>query len=482
MTNIVRNDRCHCLIVCWSVWLCLCGLAAGQSATGSQLAAPLDELIDSHPSSRRSAISLKVVDLASGQVVYDRRGDQLMTPASNLKIYTGACALAKLGADHLFETKIRLAGSINNGELDGDLVLIGGGDPFISMTDLRNMAAAVVEKVQLKRVRGAVRVDNSRYRLPLKGPGWMWDDDPFYFNMSITPLMVDFNVLTVQVESQPDGQPNVQLVPPTDWPPLQVIRAESDSDRADRPAVSVTRQPFQEPIVVRNADSVSAADSPSEHRLTMHDPAPWVAAVFERMLADLGVEFETPAASKVPRIDPPLVMSFRGAKLRDILKHFQVESENAIGEMLLHEIAIADGVEAPNWKDGAAAMTRWLIDEAGLKEGSFRLADGSGLSRYNLIAADSSIRLLQYMDGHQSRAAFFDSLPTYDVAGTLPVQAKGGSMSSVSTCSGVIRTPGGKRLAFSYLTNGFLGSSKPLKELRQSIWETIASSDAGDEE
>jgi PBP4 family serine-type D-alanyl-D-alanine carboxypeptidase len=468
MTNIDRSIRRRIPMIASVVWLVLHSIATGQSLDRPQLSRLLDDTIEDHAADRRSSICLKVVDRESGRVLYDRRGDQLMTPASNLKIYTGACALDRFGPDHRFETTIRLEGPVHAGVLHGDLVLIGGGDPMVSSADLRKMTAAVVAKTELKSVRGAIRVDNSRYGSPLKGPGWMWDDEPYYFNMSISPLMIDFNVLTVRVGMPQASKPNVRLTPSSDWPPLKLEQGKSDSQ--GKPSLVVKRSPFDELITVRGASSVT---QPSQHQLTMHDPTLWIASVFEQMLKELSVEIGPSTATKILRNTDPVTMTFPGNKLSDILRHFEVESENAIGELLLHEIAIANGIQRPTWQDGAKAISDWLVQEAGLEEDSFRLNDGSGLSRYNLISADSSTRLLQYMSQHKFASTFLASLPTYKVAGKERVQAKGGSMSGVSTCSGLITTDAGNRLIFSYLTNGFVGKSDPQKELRQHIWDIL---------
>src|SRR5690606_23932427 len=113
-----------------------------------------------------------------------------------------------------------------------------------------------------------------------------------------------------------------------------------------------------------------------------------VAAVFKNMLEQRGVTISSEMAAAPKRV----VREFedQGPTLAETLKHFNHASENAGGEVLLHEIALADGVKHPTWADGAKALSEWLVKEAGLEEGSFRVVDGSGLSRYNLISADSS--------------------------------------------------------------------------------------------
>ena len=115
---------------------------------------------------------------------------------------------------------------------------------------------------------------------------------------------------------------------------------------------------------------------------------------------------------------------------------------------------------------------------AGLEPGSFKLVDGSGLSRYNLICADSSIKLLAFMKQHPHYETFFNALPVYEVetpGGEKQelVRAKPGGMSGVSTISGYALTLDGRQLAFSMLANGFIGKSKPVHELRGKGWGVL---------
>jgi D-alanyl-D-alanine carboxypeptidase/D-alanyl-D-alanine-endopeptidase (penicillin-binding protein 4) len=428
--------------------------------------AALDEVLAADPRFRRTTIALKVVDLQTGRVLYDRGGDRLLTPASNLKIYTSACALDTFAPDHRFVTSFQATGPVIDGALRGDLLLIGGGDSMLTSDELLQLADQVVDAWGVRRVTGQVKVDRSRYGSPLKGPGWMWDDDPDYYNMSITPLMVDFNVLKLKIAADGQGGVVATLDPLADSPPILVEQLDADLSPA-------TRRPFTEPILV---DAQTPSES-SQQRLTMHDPAAWIASLVASHLESRGVVFvaaEDPAVNKeLPSGSPLLRLIHRGKSLAETLKHFHHVSENAVGEVLLHELAIAAGVARPKWSDGADVISSWLVTIAGLDPGSFRLVDGSGLSRYNLISADSSIRLLAFMRRHQRAAEFYDSLPTYDVGGKACVAAKSGGMASVSTISGYLDTREGRRLAFSLLANGFIGSNQPIRDLRGRVWETL---------
>jgi serine-type D-Ala-D-Ala carboxypeptidase/endopeptidase (penicillin-binding protein 4) len=465
----------------------------------------LDSILDHHASGRRTTVQLKVLDLESGQVLYDRGGDRLMTPASNLKLYTSACALDLFGPDHRFPTRLVATGPVSSGLLRGNLVLVGGGNAMLSADDLMQLVDQVATDWGIRQIAGDVIVDNSRYASPTLGPGWMWDDEPATYNMPVTPLMVDFNVLAVRLVPRSDQSVAAALIPPASYPS---IRHQSDSGEKNGngpSSVRVTRAPFTDTIIVKTAGPL---EHPVDQRLTMHDPSRWVAALVRRMLTDHGVKFGTEAPGSKPlrttpgKTDRQLVID--GPPLAETIRHFNHVSENGVGEVLLHEVAILRGKKQPTWADGAQCITDWLIQTAGLEPGSFRLVDGSGLSRYNLISADSSVRLLAMMQKEKHFDHYFHSLKAYAVdcaaiewqAATpgdqqtsveaVPwgqsngastrgerVRAKPGGMTGVSTISGYLQTLDGRTLAFSLLANGILGSKEQVLDLRATLWQTL---------
>ncbi|MEM9352864.1 MAG: D-alanyl-D-alanine carboxypeptidase/D-alanyl-D-alanine-endopeptidase [Planctomycetota bacterium] len=454
-----------------AISLLLCTPATGQPLAAGGLREALTKLVDNHPTARRTTVCLKVVDLETGEVLYDRGGDRLLVPASNLKIYTTACALDRFGPDRRFETKLQIRGEMVASALTGEIVLVGGGDAMLSTAALGKLADWVAKEAGVRKLVGRVRADQSRYASPLKGPGWMWDDEPDYYNMSVTPLMLDFNVLRVRLESSAGGKPTARLVPPASYPPL------SWSHQAGSANSWIDREPFTDAFLLSNPSSL---ESSLEERVTMDDPSPWIESVFKHQLQPRVIEIEHADHSRVL----PFVSehSRPGASLAETVKHFNRVSENAVGEVLLHELAIDAGREQPAWSAGASVISDWLVGVAGLERGSFRLVDGSGLSRYNLISADSSIRLLQYMHKHPTSSVFYEALPKYGVEVAAPsdsenkeerIAAKPGGMSSVSTISGYADTLGGRRLAFSLLTNGYIGSNRPVIDLRGKVWQTL---------
>lgn len=455
-------------------------LCLGVRGSAQDLASSLDQLIQKDPVARRSNLALRVVDLEDGTVLFDQGGDKLFTPASNLKIYTSSCALDKFGPDHTFTTGIALEGFQLGSSLKGSLVLRGGGDPMFNMGDLQALAATVSRRFAVEEITDGIVVDESLFQVPLKGPGWMWDDDPDVYNMSISAMMMDFNVLQVLVSpGEAVGElGEVSIIPPAVYPPvidqLRTTRRESD--------YIATRESFNDYILVRGRISIN--DEPSTVAMTMHNPSRWVGEVFREMLERQGVSVGGEVRISRYSVGGDAVASSRSVPLSKAIRHFNKTSENAVGEMLLLHLAMEEKETPTSWSQGATVISKWLVETAGLEEGSFRLVDGSGLSRYNLISAKSSTDLLSFMWKHSNKGVFLDSLPIYSVrldddvkADRERVFAKPGGMTGVSTISGYIHTLDDRWLAISFLANGYIGSNEPVIELRNKIFDTLVQGD-----
>src|SRR4029453_2023987 len=106
----------------------------------------------------RALVGIRIESLTSGRLLYERNGQKLVVPASNMKLLTMAVAAEKLGWDYTFETRLEAAGRIQNGVLTGDLIVVGTGDPSIVAQDL-GPAALFGEWASALRAAGIRRVD-----------------------------------------------------------------------------------------------------------------------------------------------------------------------------------------------------------------------------------------------------------------------------------------------------------------------------------
>lgn len=107
-----------------------------------------------------------VVDLTSGRELFRRRADRSLSPASNEKLFTTSTALLRFGADGTFSTDARIGADAAvdaQGVLDGDLYLVGGGDPSLNDVALKGLAQRIVDRTGLKSITGAVVGDESLF-------------------------------------------------------------------------------------------------------------------------------------------------------------------------------------------------------------------------------------------------------------------------------------------------------------------------------
>lgn len=159
---------------------------AGRPVTWRDtIQAGLDALCQ-QPLLETTQMGLYVYDLTDNQPLYTRNITQRMRPASNQKLVTSISALHYLGGDYSFRTDLRISGTVANGVLQGDVYVVGGMDPMLSVANLAEMADAL-RKAGISRISGNLYTDLSmKDDLPY-GWGWCWDDK----DGSLSALMVD---------------------------------------------------------------------------------------------------------------------------------------------------------------------------------------------------------------------------------------------------------------------------------------------------
>jgi D-alanyl-D-alanine carboxypeptidase/D-alanyl-D-alanine-endopeptidase (penicillin-binding protein 4) len=448
-------------------------LSTSSFAVASTLEERLDAVFLAAPVASRTHLALTIEDAETSTVLYQRGGDRLFTPASVLKTYTSACALDTFGPDHRFTTTVATRGTIQSGQLRGDLALIAGGDPMLKSEDLAELAVKTAKELVVHTVTGDLVLDISLFDVPLKGPGWMWDDDPDEYNMSITAAMADFNVVSVRaMAADATTSETVTIRPNAPYPPVVVTRDPATT------VATITRAPFTHEITVTLPTQPGWATA--ERQLTMHDPALWIAEVFRAELAKAGVIISgSIRIARTPFPCEPKIVH-EGKTLAEAVKHFNKVSENAIGEMLLLHLAREGGTKPGTWPAGAATIQRWLEAEVGVEAGTVRIVDGSGLSRYNTISPSITVQVLRKAWNSSWKSAFFDSLPVYSVA--LPsdakstrdlIHAKPGGMSGVSTLGGYVQGLDGRWYIFAYFANGYVGSNADVSALRQKLMTEV---------
>jgi D-alanyl-D-alanine carboxypeptidase/D-alanyl-D-alanine-endopeptidase (penicillin-binding protein 4) len=112
-----------------------------------------------------SDVAVAVLDAASGRVIFSRKADRPMLPASNMKIVTAVTTVAAVGPDRTFRT------AVFAGPGAGEIILQGGGDPLLTSSDVRSLASDVALSLDPASP-VTVSSDLNLFAPPSRAPGW----------------------------------------------------------------------------------------------------------------------------------------------------------------------------------------------------------------------------------------------------------------------------------------------------------------------
>ncbi len=441
-----------------------------RPAGAHTLQADLDRIFAA-PSLARGIVGVVVEDAASGDVLYARHPDTLLLPASNMKIVTLAAAATSLGWTFTYETKLLAAGPVDDGTLNGDLVVVGSGDPTIdgrdgTTGDLFAHWADTLWENGLRRVAGRVVGDGRALPPPRFGAGWAWDDLVFGFAAPVSGLQYHDNLVDLQIRpgATPGDAVTVDVAP--EGSGLEIDNRLTTGTGDTPPLVLMHRQPGTTRVELTG--HLPAAGPAIARTAAVPDPPAFFArglraALVARGIAVDGDGVDIASASPVPATaGAALLLDYRSPPLSSLAVVMMKVSENLYAETLLRTVGLVGG---PVPEAGAERVGE-LLSGWGFAPGSYAIADGSGLSRYNLVTASVIAGVLRRM---REQPAFVASLPVGGVDGTLEhrlqgtaagghVQAKTGSMTHVRALSGYVTTHGGRQLIFSVVANNFDGA------------------------
>src|SRR3954471_24914443 len=167
---------------------------AQSPATSSQalLRQDIDAIIAA-PAFDRAFWAVLVRPVGRDETLYAMNAGKLMTPASTMKVVTLAAAAEKLGWEYTYTTRLFAGGTIDNGALHGDLVVVGSGDPSIDdwdgkATQLFADWSAQLKNAGISRIEARISGDDNAFDDDGLGQGWAWDDIASSFSASVSAL------------------------------------------------------------------------------------------------------------------------------------------------------------------------------------------------------------------------------------------------------------------------------------------------------
>lgn len=447
----------------------------------------------SAPKFRSATFGILVVDPVAGDTLVSHNAGKLFIPASNQKLLTGAVALQQLGADFRFHTTVGASGPVVDGELRGNLVIHGTGDPTMSdhmagdaMVPLRAMADSLAAR-GVRRVTGSVVPGSDAFPDATLGFGWSWDDLDFAYSAGVDELYFNegFSRVVVRGGAAAGDPVSVRTTPARSVPRVRVwartVEPPPASAQARRARTLTIRQDSTEAATVIVDGTIAAGDS-AVLTITHRDPARAFLLAAQEALQERGIVVEG-GVSPWRGTSTYVLFSMVSPPLSEILPAFEKPSQNQIGEILLRTLGRARaGVGSAD--SGARVVRDQLLAWGALPDG-FVVRDGSGLSRHDVITPETIIRVLDAMRRAPTFALFRDALPVAGVDGTIAnrmkgtaaqgnVRAKTGTLDMVRSLSGYVTTADGRLLLFSVLANNWTVNVREVEQVQDTVAVRLA--------
>ncbi|MBX3132224.1 MAG: D-alanyl-D-alanine carboxypeptidase/D-alanyl-D-alanine-endopeptidase [Gemmatimonadaceae bacterium] len=462
-----------------------------RRATRLGLVAYADSLIDD-PMFRSAHWGVLIVDPERGDTLYSRNAGKLFVPASNTKLVTGAVALAQLGADYRYSTRV-LGRTPRQGVLSGDLVVVGRGDPSVSdslsgdaMAPLRALADSLRAR-GITRVTGRLISGANTFPGDTLGRGWAWDDLNAGYAAPVDELLFNegFARVTVYGGARPGTPVRVLTAPTTTLPRLGRVSVQTVQNCCMQRSRVVTSYDLRGAHPLLQLDGTVRANDSVVVNVALRNPNAAFLEAFAEALRERGITVAGGVVSDTIADTTGLatLATHRSPPLPAILAAFQKPSQNQIGEILLRTLGLErSGVGTA---DSGLAVVRRQLADWGIDSSMAVLRDGSGLSRHNFLSPEAIVRLLDRMRQREDFDGWFQSLPVGGVDGTIRertrgtlaaanVRAKTGTLDRVRSLSGYVTTADGRVLLFSMLANNHTVPTREVERVQDALLDWLS--------
>jgi D-alanyl-D-alanine carboxypeptidase/D-alanyl-D-alanine-endopeptidase (penicillin-binding protein 4) len=388
---------------------------ARPTSPRTELRHEIDSLT-SQPDFRNAQWGVLIVNPRTGDTLYSKNAGKLFMPASNMKIITSAAALTLLGPEYRYRTTFLTDGEVRDSLLDGNLLVIGRGDPTVS-DRMRGTATTVMDALadslrahRIRQITGSLARVGNAFPDSIYGYGWEWDDLGEYYGAGVDELIF-----------------NEGMAPTTLRPPPDTARDSLYSGPAKNPAKAYLD--------------------------ALHD------ALVRRSIRMDGTVRDSILSTPL-KMDTLFVLV--SPPLRDILPALMKPSQNQIAEILLRTIGLERG--GLGTADSARKIVGQQLLAWGVQPDGFVIRDGSGLSDQDLLTPETIVRVLDRIQRDTAFAVYYNSMPIAGVDGTIDTRMKGtpaegnvhaktGTLAKARSLSGYVTTADGERLIFSILAN-----------------------------
>lgn len=390
--------------------------------------------------------SIVLVDLESGRVLEAESPMRTLPPASVAKVVTTLYGLRTLGETRRFTTRILATGAVEQGIVQGDLVLAGAGDPHLDSDSFGDLAAQLAA-AGITGVTGSFKIFDTA--LPFIDQ--IDDQQPEYvgYNPTLSGLILNFNRVYFEWKRGKNGFDLSMSAHGARFQPEIKGITMTVADRST-PVFAHSLHDESESWTVRKASLGKGGG----RWLPVRRPFDYAAEAFRLIAADKGITL--PPAQRSGPVTGTVIASVDSSQLRDMLRSMLRFSTNITAEAVGLTASAKSGEVPQSLFESAAQMTDWAREAFGME--TARFVDHSGLGDASRVSARDLVSVLS-ADGWDGQlrpllkdVKLTDKRGRVAEIGGASITAKTGTLNFVSALAGFIECPNGRRLAFAIFT------------------------------
>ncbi|MEE1947173.1 D-alanyl-D-alanine carboxypeptidase/D-alanyl-D-alanine-endopeptidase [Pedobacter sp. KR3-3] len=411
--------------------------------------------------------SLCVLDAQTGKVIFAKNENIGLATASTLKTITSATAFSVLGKDFRYQTTLAYTGKITaDGTLQGDLVIIGNGDPTLGSGRYEQSKENVVltqwvkaiRNAGIKKIEGSVIGDDSLFGTQSMPEGWIWQDMGNYYGAGTSALAWRENQFDVHLKPGTAVGSDVKVLETVPaMPYINIVNELKTGANGSGDNAYAFLPPYSYTAYLRGTWGMGI--SKAGIALALPDPAFEAAYRLQDTLLRLNIQ-STKEATTARRLGlanksiAPIAQKLATTSspdLSEIVYWFNKKSINLYGEQLLKTIAWKLG-KTPSTKNGATSVINFWAAK-GIDKNALNILDGSGLSPGTRVTTAAMASILFQTQKEDWFPAYYNSLPEYN-----GMKIKSGTINDVSAYAGYYTDKNGNKYIAVININNYNGS------------------------
>lgn len=446
----------------WCVGLFFCWLYGNAQAIEVKLSAAVQQL-EKDSQMRHAIVGLAVMDAKTGKFVYSHNEQTGLAPASTQKILTAIASFELLGNNFRYNTQLAYSGKIKNGVLEGNLYVIGSGDPSLGSWRYAGARDSVVLKqwvlavkqLGIKRISGVVTTNEAAFSHQAIPDGWIWQDIGNYYGAGAYQLNWKENQYEIILRSGDNVNDSVVPINKKHGFVNELKAAEKGS--GDNAYVYLPTGPGRNQLL---AGTIPAGEKAFSISASMPDPVSTLLADFSTALKKASIQHQQGASpgrdlhdrnrGELARLS--YFNSYYSPPLDTLNYWFMRRSINLYGEALIKTIAYAKAGYGS--ADTGMRMLKDFWANNGIDKAAINVMDGSGLSPQNRVTADALVKALLFARSRPWFASFYSSIPTYN-----NMKLKSGSIGGARAFAGYHTAADGTAYIVAIIVNNHAGSS-----------------------